>query len=331
MLKHYARPIRALLAHAALAACALFPVLGNAAESTYPSKPVRVLTGYPPGGSIDIVARVLTDHLTATFGQPFYVEGKPGAAGNLAGGILAASPPDGHTLYVVASGLVAANPDLYANMGFDPRTAFAPVSLLVRLPVVLEATAKLPVADYAQFVAYIRSGAKLAHGSPGIGSIPHLAAELLKTKLGFASDHVVYRGTGPFATAMMQGEVQWAFDVTNTALTLKENGFAKLLAVGSATRYPAFPETPTLSELGLSDFVATTWFALVAPAATPASIVERLAVEVDKGWKIPEVAARLRAAGLDPVATKPQETAKIFAADRAMWGAVVRTNKIQAE
>jgi tripartite-type tricarboxylate transporter receptor subunit TctC len=317
------------------AACATLAAwtsgIHESAAQAYPSKPVRVLTGYPPGGPTDLIGRVITDHLTAALGQPFYVEGKPGAAGNVAGAILAASPPDGYTLYIVGLGLMAVNYDLYKNMSYDPATAFAPITLLVNLPIVLEVNSKIPVNNYQEFVAYAKSGVKLAHGSPGIGTLPHLAAELFKSKIGFASDHVAYRGTGPFSTAIMSGEVQWSFDVTNTAITLLKNGFVKALAITSATRYPTFPDTPTVVEVGIPDFVSTTWFGLVAPAGTPRPIIDRLYNELARGFKNPELTARLSNAGLDPTTTTPEETAKIFATDRAKWGAVVRANNIKPE
>lgn len=304
---------------------------GAAHAQTYPSKPVRILTGYPPGGPTDLIGRVLAEYLTNAMGQSFYVEGKPGLAGIIAGGILANAPADGQTLYLVGLGLVAVNADLYPNMPYDPATAFAPITLLVNLPVVLETSAKLPVKTYQDFVAYAKGGAQLNHGSPGVGTVPHLAAELFKEKIGFQSAHVPYKGTGPFANAMMSGEVQWSFDVTNTAITLVKGGFVKLLGVTSAQRYPSFPDTPTMVELGLPDFVFTTWFGLVAPAKTPKAIIDRLHDVIDKGWHDPKVVAPLVAAGLDPTTTTPAETAKIFAADRARWGAVVRDNHIKAE
>ncbi len=320
----------------ALAAGCLLAIAGFGAvpaghAETYPSHTVRVLTGYPPGGPTDIIGRVLTEYLTVKMGQSFYVEGKPGAAGNVAGAILANSAPDGYNLYIAGTGLMAVNHDLYGNMSYDPATAFAPITLLVRLPLVLEVNAKVPVSNYADFVKYVKSGVRLAHGSPGIGTLPHLAGELLKQKLGFQSDHVAYRGTGPFATAIMQGEVQWSFDVTNTALSLSKGGFVKLLAVTAPARYPSFPDTPTVVELGIPDLIAQTWFALVAPVGTPRPVIDRLHDVIAEGWKNPDVVGRLRSAGLDPEATTPEETAKIFAADAAKWGAVVRDNHIKAE
>src|SRR3954447_967609 len=157
--------LRLLTAWVGAVTAALLPVLAGPAAAAdappYPTKPVRVLTGYPPGGPTDIIGRVLTDHLAQAMGQPFYVDGKPGLAGNIAGGILASAPPDGHTLYIVGLGLVAVNADLYPNMTYDPAKAFAPITLLVNLPIVLETNAKLPVANYQDFVKYAKGGAKL--------------------------------------------------------------------------------------------------------------------------------------------------------------------------
>jgi len=315
----------------ALAAFALLVVAAAVHAQTYPSKQVRVLTGYPPGGPTDLIGRVLTEYLTKTLGQSFYLEGKPGAAGVVAGGILANAAPDGNTLYIVGLGLVAVNADLYSDMPYDPAKAFAPITLLVNLPVVLEVNAKLPVNSFKDFVAYAKSGAQLNHGSPGIGTLPHLAAELFKARIGFSSAHVAYKGTGPFANGMMGGEVQWSFDVTNTAITMLKGGYVKLLGITSPERYPGFPDTPTFVELGMPDFVFTTWFGLVAPAKTPQAVIDRLHDAIAKGWQDANVVAPLRTAGLDPTTTTPEETAKIFAADRARWGAVVRENHIKAE
>ena len=304
---------------------------GAVHAQTYPSKQVRILTGYPPGGPTDVIGHVLADYLSKTMGQSFYVEGKPGLAGIIAGGILANSPPDGHTLYLVGLGLIAVNADLYPNMPYDPVKAFAPVTLLVNLPVVLEVNSKLPVKTYQDFIKYAKSGVQLNHGSPGIGTLPHLAAELFKDQIGFKSAHVPYKGSGPFANAMMSGEVQWSFDVPNTALSMRKGGFVNLLAITSPQRYPNFPDVPTFTELGRPDFTFTTWFGLVAPAKTPKAIIDRLHDQIAKGWKDPKVVAPLVSAGLDPTTTTPEETAKIFDADRARWGAVVRANHIKAE
>jgi tripartite-type tricarboxylate transporter receptor subunit TctC len=302
-----------------------------ASAQTYPARSVRVLAGYPPGGATDVIGRVLVDALTTRLGQSFYLEGKPGAAGNLAGEMLANAAPDGYTLYLVGMGVVTVNHALYGNMTYDPAIAFAPVTLLVRLPLVLEVKAAMKAANYREFIEFARSGARLNHGSPGIGTLPHLAAALFAGRIGFESAHVPYRGTGPFVAAMMQAEIDWAFDVPSGTLTLQSGGFIKALAVTSAARYAAFPTVPTIVELGVPDLVMDSWFGLVAPARTPRAIVELLSREITNAFAMPEAAARLRALGYEPATSTPEETTAIFAADRARWSAVVKANNIKAE
>jgi tripartite-type tricarboxylate transporter receptor subunit TctC len=316
---------------ALIAAVACLSISTIATAETYPARPVRVLTGFPPGGATDVIGRVLVDTLTSRLGQSFYLEGKPGAAGNVAGEILANAASDGYTLYLVGMGVATVNHALYGNLAYDPAVAFAPITLLVRLPLVLEVKAAMKVTTYQEFVALARSGARLNHGSPGIGTLPHLAAALFMSRIGFESAHIPYRGTGPFVSAMMQAEIDWAFDVPSGTLTLQGGGFIKPLAVTSAARYAAFPTVPTIVELGMPDLVMDTWFGLVAPAHTPRAIVEQLSREVAKAFAAPETAARLRAVGYEPATSTPDETTAIFAADRARWSAVVKANNIKAE
>ena len=317
---------------AAVAAFVLTFASANVCAQSYPTKPVRILIGYPPGGPTEVIGRVLADHLTQAMGQSFYVEGKPGAAGGLAGEVLVNSAPDGYTLNIVGLGVIATNHVLYDKMSYDSLRDFAPITLLVRLPVILEVSSKIPPASYRDFIAYAKAqDGKLNHGSPGIGTLPHLAAELLKMREGFMSEHVPYRGTGPFAQGMMQGELQWSFDVPNTAITLTRSGAVRVLAVAAKTRHPSFPDVATLGELGVADAEWDTWFGLAAPRATPKDIIDKLHAEIERGWKRPEVAQRLRNAGLEPSTTNPEETAKIFAASRERWSAVVKANNIKAE
>lgn len=314
------------------AAAALVALAAAAHADTYPSRPVRVLTGYPPGGPTELIGRVLTDHLTKAMGQTFYVEGKPGAAGNVAGEIAANAPPDGHTLNIVGMGIMATNRMFYPDMKFDPQTAFAPITVLVRLPILLEVSTKLPVKTYQEFVAYARQhGAAFNHGSPGVGTLPHLAAELFKSKMGFQSTHIPYRGTGPFAAAMQQGELQWSWDVPHTAATLAKNGAVRLLAVASAKRPEQFPDVPTLAEQGFGETDWNAWFGLVAPAGTPAEIIDRLSREIAAGFKDPENVTRLRNAGLEPATTSPTDMARMSAQDRIVWSEVIRANNIKVE
>jgi len=317
---------------ALIAAALALAVAGAAQAQGYPSKPVRLINGFQPGGPTDVIGRILADHMTRATGQQFIVEAKPGAAGNLAGEIVANSPPDGYTLLISASGLLVANHALYGNMSYDPAAALTPISILVRIPMPLDVGAKLPAASYADFIAYAKANpGKLNHGSPGIGSVPHLAAELLKKRVGFTSEHVPYRGSGPFMQGMMQGEVQWAFDSPNTALQMVRNGSIKAVAITGVRRDENFPDVPTLEELGMKDTDWTSFFALVGPAKLPKDIIDKLFAEVARGWNDPEVVQRLKNVGFNPSGVNPAESARLIARDSALWTQVVRDNNIKAE
>ncbi|HEY5608199.1 MAG TPA: tripartite tricarboxylate transporter substrate binding protein, partial [Alphaproteobacteria bacterium] len=285
------RPVRL----AAVAAIALALAAGAAHAQTYPNKPVKLINGFQPGGPTDVIGRILADHLTKTMGQQFIVEAKPGAAGNLAGEIVVNSPPDGYTLYIAASGVLVANHALYGDrMSYDPAVAFTPISILVRIPMPLDVNVKVPVKSYQEFIAYAKANpGKLNHGSPGIGSVPHLAAELFKKRIGFVSEHVPYRGSGPFMTGISQGEVQWGFDGPSTALQAVRNNAINVVAISGVARDSNFPDAPTLEELGMKDADWTSFFALMGPAKLRKDIVDKLYAEIARGWRDPEVAARL--------------------------------------
>jgi tripartite-type tricarboxylate transporter receptor subunit TctC len=323
-------PTQRTVAAAALAAAFVWTM--TAMAQGYPAKPVRVLNGFPPGGATDVVGRVITDHLSQSLGKPFVFEPKPGAAGNIAGEALVAAPADGYTLYLVAPAVVAVNHAMYKSMSFDPATAFAPISLVARLPVLLEVHSKHSIKTFAEFIAFAKSTTSpLNYGSPGIGSLPHLAGALLRAHYGFKSEHVPYRGTGPFAQAMMQKELDWSFDVPTTAQQLAQGGHVQLIAISGPRRDERFPNVPTLAESGFADGTWTTWFGMVAKTGTPKAIIDLLSAEIAKAWRNPDLAARLTAAGLEPAATTPEETAHIFALDRARWSRIVRDNNITVE
>ena len=315
-------------------AAALLLVLAPAASHAdiWPSKPVKLVIGYPAGGGIDVTGRIAAEHLSKVFGQPFVIDSRPGASGNLAGDIVANLPADGYTLNLVGMSIMTVNTLLYQNLRFDPAKDFVPITLLVRLPVVLEVHKSVPVNTYAEFIDYVKkAGGKLNHGSPGLGTLPHLAAELFKQRIGFESLHVAYRGSPPFAQGMRQGELQWAFDVANFALQLSSDSTVKLLAVSSPQRYAAFPHVPTFTELGVKDTEWSVWFGLVARTGTPKDVVDKISAEIIKAWQIPENIERIRGAGFEPAATTPEETARIMDTDRALWSKVVRDHNIKAD
>lgn len=304
----------------------------TAQAQDYPSRPVRILSGFPPGGATDLVGRLLADHLSHALGQPFVVENRTGASGIVAGQALIAAPADGHTLYVVNFSIMSTSRAMYPSMAYDPATAFVPITLLARAHMVLEVGAQVPAKSYADFLAYARANSgKLNHGSPGVGTLMHLCDQLFSQRVGFASEHVPYRGVAPFAQGLAKGEVQWGFDSSFSALQVQRAGQGRPIATATAQRLPAFPDVPTLAELGMADAVWSNWFGLVAAAGTPKPIVDRIAAEAAAGWKTPEVAERIRNAGFEPETMTPDETARFFAAERARWTAVVKANNLKAE
>lgn len=298
----------------------------------YPTRPVRVLSAFAPGGGTEVLGRLLCDQLSQAFGQSFFLESKPGGGGNIASELLARSPPDGHTLLINSMVAVAVNPALYRNLSFDPVKDLVPATMLVRFTNVLEVSIKLGIKTLPEFVAYAKANPdRLNHGSPGIATMPHLAAEALKMKLGFSSVHVPYRGTALMAQGVLQGEVQWAFDSPLTALNMVKNNAVNVLAVAGAARDPRFPGIATLQEQGVPDSAWDTGHMLMAPARTPKPVLQRIAAEVAKGFRNEAVAQRLNAAGVDPSPTTPEEAARIIDDARARWSAVVIAARIKVE
>jgi tripartite-type tricarboxylate transporter receptor subunit TctC len=298
----------------------------------YPSKPVRVLTAFSPGGATDVAGRILCEHLTQALGHPFLIEGKPGAGGNIAGEALAQAAPDGHTLLIASMGAISVAKALYPNIGYDPSTDFAPISMLVKFPLVLEVSAKLGPKTLPEFLVYAKANpGKLNHGSPGIATAPHLVAELFMMRTGFKSTHVAYRGTGPMGQGMVQGEIQWAFDSPLIAQTLLKNGTTVVIGVGGAARDQRFPEVATLQEQGIPDSAWDTGFVLVAPAKTPRPIIDRIAAEVAKGYATPTARDRLTNVGLDPDPSTPEQAARVMAESRNRWSKVVVDANIKVE
>lgn len=324
-LKHLSMPI-------ACAALLALLIPATAASQTYPTKPVRILIGFAPGGPADIVARLLADHLRTAMGQSFVVESKTGAAGIIAGQQLISAPADGYTLYVISFALIAAASALYDNMTYDPATAFAPITNLVLQPLVLEVSPLLPIKTLPEFLAYAKSNSgKLNHGSAGIGTQTHLVAELFRERIGFQSEHIPYRGSGPYGLAMSQGELQWGFGSLNATLQFVQSGAVRALAVSSKQRWPTLPSVATFAEQGLADSEWQNFFALVAAAATPRPVIDRLHAEIAQGWTAPQYATRLRDIGFEPVTSTPEETTRYFAAERRQWTAVIKANNIKAQ
>ena len=319
---------RRLLITAAAVAFAPLPAL---AQSAWPNKPVRIVVPFAPAGTTDILARALAPELSRAFGQPFIIENKPGAGGNL-GADLVAKSGDGHTLLMGTEGTHAINPALYARMPYDHVKDFVPVTLVAGVPNVLvmnpakaEALGIKSVPDLIR-VAKASPG-KLNMASSGNGTSIHLAGELFKSMTGTYLVHFPYRGSGPALLDLIGGNMDLMFDNLPSAMPHIKAGKIKALAVTSAERSAALPELPTVAEAGpLKGFEASSWFGLLAPAGTPAEVVNRLQQETAKALATPALKERLQAQGAVPSGMSPADFTKFIAAETKKWAAVVKAS-----
>lgn len=319
---------RRLLITAAAVAFAPLPAL---AQSAWPNKPVRIVVPFAPAGTTDILARALAPELSRAFGQPFIIENKPGAGGNL-GADLVAKSGDGHTLLMGTVGTHAINPALYARMPYDHVKDFVPVTLVAGVPNVLvmnpakaEAMGIKGVPDLIR-VAKANPG-KLNMASSGNGTSIHLAGELFKTMTGTYMVHFPYRGSGPALLDLMGGNMDLMFDNLPSAMPHIKAGKLKALAVTSAERSSALPDLPTVAEAGpLKGFEASSWFGLLAPAGTAPEVVNRLQQETAKALATPALKERLQAQGAIPSGMSPADFAKFIAAETKKWAAVVKAS-----
>jgi tripartite-type tricarboxylate transporter receptor subunit TctC len=307
-------------------------VLPATAQQAWPDRPVRLIVPFPPGGSTDIVARLLAEALQGRLGQPVLVENRGGAGGNIGADLVAKAAPDGHTLLLSAPGPFAINEHLYRSMPFDPERDLVPVALVAAVPIVLVVPAGSPARSLADLIARARrEPGKLAFGSSSIGGTNHLAGELLKSSAGIDIVHVPYRGAAPAMTDLIAGNLDLYFDNMPGVLPQLRDGRIRALAVAGATRATALPDLPTMAEAGLPGFEASSWFGLAAPGGTPAALVARIAAAVRAALAEPGLRAKLAAAGAEPGAMDPDGFARFVAAERARWGKVVQASGAQAE
>ena len=295
---------------------------------TWPTKPLRVVVNFPPGGAADQIARAIGTPLAEALGQPVVVENRAGANGNLGGEVVAKSPADGYTLLMSSGGMVSVNPHIYARMPFDPAKDLTPVAAAARVLVFLVAKATLPVNTIDEFLAYVKANpGRLSYGSAGNGSSPHLAGEMMKSQAGLFAVHVPYRGAAPALQDVLAGQIDFYFD-PGIGLGQVRTGKLKLLAVGSPKRSPLFPQTPTLEEAGLKGFDADTVFGFYAPAGTPPEVVNRLNREINRILGTPAVKDRIQALGGEALPISPAEFAAKASEDSRRFGAIIRERKI---
>jgi tripartite-type tricarboxylate transporter receptor subunit TctC len=298
---------------------------------TWPTHPIRLVVNFPPGGAADLLARLIGQSLGETLGQPVVIENKGGANGNLGGEAVARSAPDGYSLLMSSGSMVAINPHLYASMPFDPAKDLIPVASVARVPFYLVVRAENPVQDFKAFIADLKANpGKRNFGSPGIGSSPHLAAELLKKMTGTDAVHVPYRGAAPALNDLLAGQLDFLFD-PGIAIEHVKAGKLRAIAIGSPQRSPQLPEVPTLAELGLAGFDADAIFGVYAPAGTPRDIVARLNTEINRALATVALKERIMAVGNIPAAMSPDEFGERAREDSKRFGAIIRERGITAD
>lgn len=296
-----------------------------AAAQAWPSRPVKLVVPFPAGSSPDLVARILAEPLAATFGQPFVVENRPGAGGNLGTGVVARAAPDGYTFGLSIPGPLAVNTVLYGRMEYDPFKALAPVSLVAFSPNVLVVDPKLGVRSVAEFVALARSNpGRLNYGSVGNGSASHLTMELLKSRAGLDLVHVPYPGSPQVTAALLNGQIAAAFIVPATAMPLAQSGRLQVLGATTSVRSAVLPQVPTIAEQGYPGFESTAWNALVAPAGTPPAIVLQVSDALVRSLRTPDIRDKLQRIYFQPVGTAPEALADLMRAERDRWAPIIR-------
>jgi tripartite-type tricarboxylate transporter receptor subunit TctC len=302
----------------------------NAQQSAadYPNKPVRVTVTVPAGGGVDTVTRIVTERLRSRLGQPFVIENKGGAGGNIAAESVFQAEPDGYTLMASQPAPLTTNVVLYKKLNFDP-TAFEPVAIMSSAPNVLLVKNDFPAKTLAEFMTYVKANpGKLNYASQGPGTTSHLTAELFNKLAGTTLTHVPYKGTGPALIDISAGHVDLIFMQLEAAIKLHEGGKARILAVTTEKRIAALPDIPTMGEAGLKDFISDTWNAISAPPKTPPAIVAKLNTAINDVMKMPEVQEQYAKQLLQLGGGTPQHMAKVMKEDTARWSAVIREAKI---
>jgi tripartite-type tricarboxylate transporter receptor subunit TctC len=316
--------VRAALA---LGLAGLLPAIPAGAQQPYPTKPVTIIVSLAAGTGMDTLVRVYGEKLSQSLGQPMVIENKPGGAGVVAGETIAKGPPDGYTLAVATSAVMAIRPTLFKVRPFDPLTDFVPISLYVKSPFILVVSPALPVKTTAEFIAYVKQRpGQLSYSSSGIGGAPHLAMELLKQKFGFDIAHVPYRNSPQSIADVAAGHVHAAIAEAGASLPLIKDGRLTALAVTSLTRLPSIPEVPPLAEaVAMPDLEAVSWHVLFARHDTPRPIVDRLSGEMQRIMAMPDTQEKIANIGLIPHPSPSVEGMQAYIrAETDKWGTLVR-------
>ena len=295
------------------------------ASPQYPAKPIRWVVPFPAGGPLDIVARVIGRQLNDAWGQPVIIDNRAGAGGNIGADAVARAPADGYTIVMGALSTHAVNNSLYRKLPFDPVKDFAPVTMISEVPNILVLNPGVPAKSVKELIAYARANpGKLNFGSGSTGSAGHLAGELFKTMAGLDMTHVPYKGSAPAVTDLLAGQLQLMFDNLASALPNVKAGRLRALAVTTLKRSPFVPELPTIAESGLPGFDVSTWFGVMAPAATPKPIIGKLHDEIVRILFLPEVKERLAAMGAEPAGNTPEQFGAFIGSEIVKYAKVVK-------
>ena len=300
-------------------------MIAASAAQSYPSKPVKLLVGFPAGGGLDVLARIVGQRVSEQWGQPIIVENKPGAGSNIAGDAAAKSTADGYTLLHTNIALMSINPALYSKMSFSPMKDLVPVIQLVNLPLAVMVRADSPFNSMKDLVEYARANpGKLNFGSGGNGGVPHLALELLNSSYALKITHVPYKGSADAVKDLLGGPIDLMCDAISVGLSQIKAGKLKALAVTTEIRHPALPDTPTTTEAGYPKFQVTGWQGWVAPAGTPRTVVDRVNAEANKAMQHPTTRAKLIEQGYLPAGGSVEAFAKQLATDQIKWAELVK-------
>lgn len=320
-------PRRSILA---LPALATLPAL---AQGAWPERPVRIVVPYPPGGSTDVLTRIIGEALKGPLpGATFVIENRSGAGGNIGADAVAKAAPDGYTFVSAPVGIFSINQYLYSRMSYDAEKDLLPISLTYELPNVAVIPASLPPKTLAEFIAWAKARPDgIAYGSPGVGTTPHLSGELFRVRTGISATHVPFRGAAQTIPAMLSGDVHFAIDNLASYISAIQAGQLRALAITSADRWPTMKEVPTMAEAGMDDFVVTSWTIMAAPAGTPRPIIDRFSAALQALARDPAHQQRFLTAGGRALGSTPEEAAAFAAKERARWREVVRISGARAD
>ena len=322
-----------MMSRRGLLGAAALPLLagGAAAQAAFPQRPIRIVIGFPPGGGIDILARLMAPQMSAKLGQPVVVENRPGANGLVATQAVLGAEPDGHTIFFGTTGNLAVNPALYPNQGFDLLRDMAPLSLVAQLAFVMVVNPNVPAQTLAEFIALAKARpGQLNYASSGNGGLPHLSGELLNSLAGVQTIHVPYRGSAPAFTDVIAGQVQFMFDALAIAQPHIAAGRVRALGVTGPRPLAALPGVPTVASQ-VPGYEVMNWYGMTVRAGTPAPVIARLQAEVAAALAVPEVAQRAAGLGLDLIGSTAEDFASFQRAEITKWAEVIRRGDIKAD